>query len=169
MLTKKSDKKKHNKKLENDSQIIDIISQTKYINIIIHKNFEINNEQFKINDNDICLLEKYFFLYKPKYFYKYYFKIKYVSDIKLFFKLENNKFKHRNYVTSFIYLILYLLEANNSIIYYRKKLLLNKIINILYKLYHIKRFNDSDILLIIKFVIYSSIYERKEIDDNKIE
>ena len=169
MLTKKSDKKKHNKKIENDSQIIDIISQTKYINIVINKNFELDNEQFKINDNDICLLEKYFSLYKKKYFYKYYFKIKYISDIKSLFKLGNNKFKHKNYVTSFVYLILYLLEANNSIIYNRKKILLNKIINILQKLYLMKRFNDSDILLIIKFVIYSSIYERKEIYDNNFE
>ena len=169
MLIKKSDKKKYNKKIENESQIIDIISQTQYINNIITNNFESYDEQFKKNKNEISLIENYFSLYKPNYFYKYYFKIKYISKLKLLFKPENSKYKHKNYVTSFIYLILYLFEVNNSLIYNKKKILLNRIINIIYKLYQKKRFNNSDIILIIKFIIYSSIYERKDIDNNKIE
>ncbi len=169
MLIKKSDKKKYNKKIENESQIIDIISQTQYINNIITNNFESYDEQFKKNKNEISLIENYFSLYKPNYFYKYYFKIKYISKLKLLFKPENSKYKHKNYVTSFIYLILYLFEVNNSLIYNKKKILLNRIINIIYKLYQKKRFNNSDIILIIKFIIYSSIYERKDIDNNRIE
>ena len=162
-------KKKSNKKLENEPVIIDAISQTQYINNIICNNFELYEEQFTKNNNDICLIELYFSLYKTKYFYKYYNKIQYISNIKSFYKYNHNKIKHKNYVCCFIYLILYLFEINNSIIYNKKEILLDKIINILFKLYKMKNFNNSDILVIIKFIIFSSIYERKEIDIIRID
>ena len=51
----------------------------------------------------------------------------------------------------------------------KKKKLLKEIANLIFKLYTMNIFNNSDILLIIKFIIYSSIYQRKDIYDNKTE
>jgi hypothetical protein len=47
--------------------------------------------------------------------------------------------------------------------------LLKKFIHILIKLYLNNIIDDSDIVLIIKFIIFSSIYERKEIDNVKVD
>ena len=170
MSNKKSfDKRKSYKKGESGSQIYDIISQTQFINNIINNHFESNMEQLKKNNNDYCILEQYFSSYKPKNFYKYYYKIKYISNIKSFYKVDKDKIKNKNYIISFIYLIIYLIRVNDSKINNKKEILLENIIEILHKLYSINLFQNSDILIIIKFIIYSSIYEKKEIDDNKTD
>ena len=159
MSNKKSfDKRKSYKKGESGSQIYDIISQTQFINNIINNHFESNMEQLKKNNNDYCILEQYFSSYKPKNFYKYYYKIKYISNIKSFYKVDKDKIKNKNYIISFIYLIIYLIRVNDSKINNKKEILLENIIEILHKLYSINLFQNSDILIIIKFIIYSSIY-----------
>ena len=163
------DKRKSDKKIDKQSELIEPISLTQYINTIITNHFENYKENFIKNSNDFCFLEQYFDLYNSKDFYKYYFKIQYISNIKSVFKSNVIKIKSKTYMDIFIYLIYYLFELEDSKLFFKRKSLLKGIKNILFKLYNMKIFNSSDILLIIKFIIYSSIYERKDIEEKKRE
>ena len=163
--------KKSIKKIEQEAPILEPISQTKYINNIIIKNVESYEKKFKTNNNDKCLLEKYFSFYKAKHFNKYFFRLNYINNNKSFYKTDiiNSKNKHKNQITSFIYFILYLFEVDNSKIYNKRDSLIKKFIHILNKLHSNNLIDDFDIVLIIKFIIFSSIYERKEIDNIRVD
>ena len=167
MKTKTNDRKNVREKIEYEPQISETISQTQYINNIIINNFDSYENQFKKSFNNKCLLEKYFELFNPKDFYKFYFKINYINRIKSFYNHGCNKLKHKNYITTYIYFFLKLFEIDDSKIYNKRKILIKKYIHIINKLYCNKLVNDSDILFIIKFIIFSSIYERKSKDDIK--
>ena len=162
--------KKASKKIEQETLVLEPISQTQYINNIIINNVESYEKNFKRNYNYNSLLEKYFSFYKPKNFNKYFFKLNYINNIKSFYKTDmiNSKIRHKNQITPFIYFILYLFEVDNSKIYNKKDSLIKKFIHILNKLHSNNLVDDSDIILIIKFIIFSSIYERKEIDNPKV-
>ena len=163
--------KKSNKKIEQETLILEPISQTQYINIIIINNVESYEKNFKRSINNNSLLEKYFSFYKPKKFKNYIFRLNYINHIKSFYKTDiiNSKIKHKNQITTFIYFLLFLFEVDNSKIYNQKDSLIKKIIHILIKLHSNNLIDDSDIVLIIKFIIFSSIYERKEIDNVKVD
>ena len=169
MSKKIHERKKTNIKGDKDYELKETISLTQLINNIIINHIEQYEEHLKINDEEICSLEKYFNLYNSKNFYKYYFKLQYISNIKYVFKNNNNKIKKKNYMTTFIYLIKYITKLKSSRVFDKKKELLKGIENILFKLYTMHFFNNTDILIILKFIIYSSIYQRKDIDDNKTE
>ena len=159
--------KKPIKKIEQENIILEPISQTQYINNIIINNVESYEKNFKRNNKNNSLLEKYFSFYRKKNFNKYYLRLNYINNIKSLYKTNNikSKFKHMNQITNFIYFILYLFEVDNSKIYNKRDSLIKKFIHILNKLHSNNILDDSDIILIIKFIIFSSIYERKEIDN----
>jgi len=162
--------KKPSKKIEQETLVLEPISQTQYINNIIINNVESYEKNFKRSYNYNSLLEKYFSFYIPKNFNKYFFRLNYINNIKSFYKTDmiNSKIRHKNQITAFIYFILYLFEVDNSKVYNKKDSLIKKFIHILNKLHSNNLVDDSDIILIIKFIIFSSIYERKEIDNPKI-
>ena len=163
--------KKPSKKIEQETLILEPISQTQYINNILINNVDSYEKNFRRSNNNNSLLEKYFSFYKPKNFNKYFFRLNYINNIKSFYKADiiSSKIKHKNQITAIIYFILYLFEVDNSKIYNKRDSLLKKYIHILNKLHFNNLIDDSDIILIIKFIIFSSIYERKEIDNVKVD
>ena len=163
--------KKPSKKIEQETLILEPISQTQYINNILINNVDSYEKNFRRSNNNNSLLEKYFSFYKQKNFKKYFFRLNYINNIKSFYKADiiNSKIKHKNQITTFIYFILYLFEVDNSKIYRQRDSLIKKFIHILNKLHSNNLIDDSDIVLIIKFIIFSSIYERKEIDNLRID
>ena len=136
------------------------ISQAQFINLIIQNN--IDNTKTKIKNT---FLENILSLYKRKYFQKYFRYTNYIS------KTTNNYkasfFFNKNYLNSFLYSILFLFD-NNKKLKDEKNIFLKHYLLILSKLYKEKKIDDTNLLIIIKFVIYLSIYERKDYPENKI-
>ena len=136
------------------------ISQAQFINLIMQNN--IDNTKTKIKNS---FLENILSLYKPKYFQKYFRNTNYISK-------TSNNYKssfifNKNYLNSFLYSILFLFDDNKKL-KDEKNILLKHYLLILSKLYKEKKIDETNLLIIIKFVIYLSIYERKDYPENKI-
>ena len=124
MSRKTFEKIKTNIKLDKEYELKE--SLTQFINNIIINHIEQNKEHFIVNNKEICFLEQYFNLYNSKNFYKYYFKLQYISNIKNVYKNNNNKIKKQNYMTTFIYLIIYIIKLKNSKVFDKKKKIIKR-------------------------------------------
>ena len=149
-------KKKESIKIPKLSFCIDkTISQSRFIELIISNNFEYNKTKVKNK-----FLQKKISLYKKNYFPKLLYKTNYITKTSLKYKsiLSHNE----KYLNTFLYSILFLLEENKKFKDQMNILCMHYIL-ILNKLYKDKIIDDSTILIIIKFIVYLSIYERNSL------
>ena len=79
-----------------------------------------------------------------------------------------NKLKGKKYLGVILHILLYVIETEDEKIKNRKKLFLNDIILLIKKLYLSKKFNDKDIIELLKFISFTSIHERKNINQQDI-
>ena len=144
---------------KNTPEGIKYISQSQFINLILSK----------ISINTGCeiensILEKKLYLYKSKFFSKIFYKINYLSK-------TTNKYKklinQKSNLSIFLYSLLFLFEQNKQL-KNQIDIFLDHYLLILNKIYKEKIINDSTLLLIIKFIIYLSIFERNEFTSNII-
>ena len=149
---------KHQKVTEqNDSE--KNISESDYINIIIIHN---------IDENQIFTafsLKKIFSKLKQPN----------LKDILLSFhhlcnspELFDN-LKGKEYLGAIFYMLLFILEEETPKIKSIKDVFLNDIILLVKKLFLSKKLNNKDILLLIKFITFTSIHPRKEITQNNVD
>jgi hypothetical protein len=134
------------------AQVCDPIKASEYINTIISKNI-IDNIKIPIFD-----------LNKVKYNLKHVMrKMRYICSSQLNYK----QLQKDNYLYLFLNLSLYLLEYKTNI-KQQKEILLNNYVILLNKIFLIKKIGIRDISILIKFLTYSSIYNRNEINNNNI-
>ena len=151
-------KKHHNGK--NTPKSDNIMSRSEFINFIIVKNIEYNKTKVKN-----LFLGKLFSLYKQGYFSNIYFRTKYISETQLTYKkdLKYNK----KYLNTFLYSILFLFEENKKS-KGQMSLFLDHYLLIINKLYKERIIDNSILILIIKFIVYLSIYNRELINIDSI-
>ena len=143
------------KNQKNQQEIIKPISQVQFINLLIQNNIETNQKNFKH-----IYLQKIISSYKKRNFSKIYHTINYIS--KTLLKYKNHLQFQKNYLNIFLYIILYIIEENKRN-KYQLNIFLEHYLSILSKLYKEKILEDATLLLIIKYIIYLSIYERNTI------
>ena len=144
---------------KNSSDNIKPFSQVNFIHLIIQTNFE-----NKIKTKNI-ILQKKFTLYKKKYFGKLFFKTNYISKKPLKYKTSLQFSK--KYLNTFLYSILFIIEENKKF-FGQLEIFLRHYLIILKKLYKEKIIDDSTMLIIIKFIIYLSMYDRSNIPETNI-
>ena len=154
------DSSKNQKTQKNQTENIKPISQVQFIDLIIQNNIE--NVQGKVKN---IFLQKKISLYRKNYFSKFFFKTNYLTKEKLKYK-SSLKFV-KKYLNTFLYSILYLIEENHNL-KSQSDFFLEHYILMLKKLYNEKIIEDSTLLIILKFIIYLSIYERNNISSQNI-
>ena len=129
-------------------------TQAKYISSIM-SNIE-NSKSFKLT---YILIEKFFSSFNEKKFFKLLTKLLQITKTSSKYKqlTVNNK---NIYLTFFINSILFLFEIDDLKLKNRKKLFFDFYLSLLKKFYFLNKISDTELLLIIKFIVYSSIYER---------
>ena len=135
------------------------ISETDYINIII-----INN----IDENKIFTafsLNKLINSIKEENFKNILLSLHYLCNSNQIF----NKLKGKEYLSVIFHIILFIFESDEVKLKGQKKLFLNDIILLVRKLFLSKKLNEKDILLLLKFISFSSIHERKEINQKNLD
>ena len=144
---------------KNAPETIKPFSQVNFIHLIFQNNFE---NKIKIKN---IFLQKKFSLYKKNYFPKLFFKTNYIS--KTSFKYKISLLYAKKYLNTFIYSILFIIEENKK---YKGQLhiFLDHYLIMINKLYKEKIIDDVTLLIIIKFIIYLSIYERNTIPETNL-
>ena len=144
---------------KNSPETIKPFSQVNFIHLIFQNNFE---NKIKIKN---IFLQKKFSLYKKNYFPKLFFKTNYIS--KTSFKYKISLLYAKKYLNTFIYSILFIIEENKK---YKGQLhiFLDHYLIMINKLYKEKIIDDVTLLIIIKFIIYLSIYERNTIPETNL-
>ena len=150
--------KHHNAK--NTSKPITIMAKCEFIHFIIVKNIEYNTTKVKN-----LFLDKIFSLYKKKNFSKLFFKTKYISNTQLKY-IKTLKY-NKKYLNILLYSILFLFEENKKS-NGKMSVFFDHFLLIINKLYKEKIIEDSTLLLIIKFIVYLSVYDRKSIEFDSI-
>ena len=145
------------KNTKNQSENIKPISHMQLITLFIQNNIEIKEQNLKNN----CLL-KIISSYKKNNFAKIFRNTNYIS--KTILNYRNFEYSSKILI-SFLYVILYIIEENkknpNQL-----NIFLKHYLSILSKLQKEKIIENSSLLIIIKFIIYLSIYERSNISNN---
>ena len=135
------------------------ISESDYINIII-----INN----IDENTIFSafsLDKLINSMKEENFQTLLLSTHYLCNSNQQF----NKLTGTEYLSAIFHILLFILEVDEAKLKNQKKLFLYDIILLIEKLYLSKKLNDKDILLLLKFFSFTSIYNRKEITQQRLD
>ena len=135
------------------------ISESDYINIII-----INN----IDENTIFSafsLDKLINSMKEENFQTLLLSTHYLCNSNQQF----NKLTGTEYLSAIFHILLFILEVDEAKLKNQKKLFLYDIILLIEKLYLSKKLNDKDILLLLKFFSFTSIYSRKEITQQRLD
>ena len=77
--------------------------------------------------------------------------------------------KGKEYLGAIFYILLFILEEESPKIKDMKDVFLSDIILLVKKLFLSKKLNNKDILLLIKFITFTSIHSRKEITQNNVD
>ena len=80
-----------------------------------------------------------------------------------------NDMKGDQYFGSILYIILFILEADEAKLKNQRNLFLNDIILLIEKLFLSKIFDEKDLMNLIKFISFTSIYDRREINQENLE
>ena len=156
-MKKKSSIKPQKSKEQKESE--KNISESDYINIIIIHN---------IDENQIFTafsLKKLYSQIKPPNFKEICLSFHYLCNSPEL--LEN--IKGKEYLGAIFYILLFILEEESSKMKNLKEVFLNDIILLVNKLYLSKKLSNKDILLLVKFISFTSIHSRKEITQNNVE
>ena len=132
------------------------ISKTQFINLLLSD----LKYDIKIGNS---LLMKEFSTYKIKYFPKLFYRTYYLS--KTLHKYKQS-FDSHHILSMFLYSILFLFEQNKKL-KSQADYLKEHYLSMLNKFYKENIIDFSNLLLIIKFITYLSIYERKDFTSNK--
>ena len=143
--------KEVSKNSKNQTENIKLISKFQFITLIIQNNIETQGQKLKNN-----ILLKIISSYKKNNFAKIFRNTKYISKTQL--KYKNFQYSNKILIT-FLYSILYIIEESKSN-KNQLNMLLDHYLLILRKLYKEKKIDNSTLLIIIKLIIYLSIYER---------
>ena len=135
------------------------IPETDYINIII-----INN----INENQIFnafSLVKLIHSLKEENFNNILISFHYLCNSNQLF----NKLNGKEYLSAIFHIFLYVMECDDEKLKNQKKIFLDDIILLIEKLFLSKKLNDKDLLLLLKFISFTSMKDRKEIYQHNID
>ena len=158
-----SKKKEYSKNTKNTPEANKPVARTQFINLIMLNYFDYNKTKIKNK-----YLQRKISLYRHKYFTKLFHKTFYITKTSLKYK-NTLQYTHK-YLNFFLYTILFLLEENKTF-KGQINILGTHYILLLNKLYKEKKLDESLLLIIIKFIVYLSIYDRNTIQvttfDNK--
>ena len=135
------------------------ISESDYINIIIIHNID-ENQIFTA----FSLKKLFSKLHKPNF-----------KDISLSFHYLCNSpelfenLKGKEYLGALFHILLFILEEESPEMKNLKDVFIIDIILLVKKLYLSKKLNNKDILLLVKFISFTSIHSRKEITQNNVD
>ena len=135
------------------------ISETEYLNKIFINNI----------DKDISFisfsLKKLVYSLKEENYKNILISMHYLCNSKELF----NSMKGDQYFSSILYIILFILEADEAKLKNQRNLFLNDIILLIEKLFLSKIFDEKNMKNLIKFISYISIYDRREINQENLE
>ena len=135
------------------------ISETDYINIIIINNIDENSIFTAFN------LNKLVNSIKEDNFKNLLLSMHYLCNSNQLF----NKIKGTEYLSAIFHILLFILEADEEKLKNQKKIFLDDIKLLIEKLFLSKKLTDKDILLLLKFISFTSIHERKEITQQSLD
>ena len=147
-----------NSKRKSNAHVLPFISikQSEYINAIITNNI-LDKFQYSFPiTRTISSYNNYFLIHLIR-------KLNYICSSKLKYK----QLKKATYLNLFLYMILNIIEYKSSIKGI-KELLLKNYILLLNKLYLHQKLSVRDISILIKFLAYTSVYQRKDIGKDNI-
>ena len=156
-----SKKKEYLKNTKNNPDANKPVPRTQFIHLIMLNYFEYNNSKIKNK-----YLQRKISLYKHNYFSKLFRKTLYITKTSLKYKNTLN-YTHK-YLNFFLYSILFLLEENKTF-KGQINILGTHYILLLNKLYKEKKLDESLLLIIIKFIVYLSIYDRSTVTVNTFQ
>ena len=135
------------------------ISETEYLNKIFINNI----------DKDISFtpfsLKKLVYSLKEENYKNILISMHYLCNSKELF----NNMKGEQYFSSILYIILFILEAEEAKLKSQKNLFLNDVVLLIEKLFLSKILDEKKLMNLIKFISYSSIYDRREINQENLE
>ena len=149
-------------KLRTSSNIREIekcISESDYINIMIINNIDVNTIFSTFS------LQKFLNSMKEENFKTLLLSTHYICNSNKLF----NKLTGKEYLSAIFHILLFILETEEKKLKNQKKIFLNDIILLIEKLYISKKLNDKDILLLLKFISFTSIHDRKEITQQSLD
>ena len=147
------------KKVNEVNELEKSISESDYINIIIIHN---------IDENQIFTafsLKKLFCKIKPTNLKDIYLSFHYLCNSPELFENLGGK----EYLGAIFYILLFILEEESPKVKNLKDVFLDDILLLVKKLYLSKKLSNKDILLLVKFVSFTSIHSRKEISQNSVD
>ena len=114
-----------------------------------------------------AILEKYISSYKDRNFSVLYKKFKFLCQEKSVYK--NLSYNSERYLSIFFYVLIFLYDEKNQKFKDRKNEFLQKFILLIKFFFSINKLNKNHILILIKFITYSSIFSLKDmnLDKNK--
>ena len=135
------------------------ISETDYINIMIINNIDENKifPPFSLNKLINPIKEENFKTLLISFHYL-------CNSNQLLINL-----KGREYLSVIFHLLLFIFEADKEKLKNQKEIFIQDIILLIEKLFLSKKLNDKDILLLLKFISFTSIHERKEINQQSLD
>ena len=145
--------------IRNNSVKKEVISRNNFINLIFKNIINKENNNINININNTIIYQS-LSIYKPKIFSKIFFRTFFISKTEK--KYKNFKY-NKHYLSMFINIIVFLIEEKNKNLY-----LIENCFAILIKLYKQKIIDNNNMLIIIKFIILLSIYDRADCIDNEL-
>ena len=135
------------------------ISETEYLNKIF-----INNIDKDISFTSFSL-KKLVYSLKEENYKNILISMHYLCNSKELF----NSMKGDKYFSSILYIILFILEADEAKLKNQRNLFLNDIILLIEKLFLSKIFDEKNMTNLFKFISYISIYDRREINQENLE
>ena len=135
------------------------LSESDYINIMIINNIDENKifRAFSFN--------KLIYSLKEENYKNILLSMHYLCNSKQLF----NQLKGGEYLSSIFHIILFIFEADDEKLKLPKKIFLDDVILLVEKLFLSKRLNDKDILLLLKFISFTSFHDRKEITQQSLD
>ena len=134
------------------------ISETDYINIMIINNID-ENKIFTVFS-----LTKLINSLKEEDFNNIVISFHYICNSSQLF----NRLDGKEYLGVIFHILLFILETQNEQLKNQKKLFFDDIILLINKLFLSKKLSDKDILLLLKFISFTSIHDRKDINQQDI-
>ena len=135
------------------------ISETEYLNKIF-----INNIDKDISFTSFSF-KKLVYSLKEENYKNILISMHYLCNSKELF----NNMKGQQYFSSILYIILFIIEADEAKLKNQRNLFLNDIVLLIEKLFLSKIFDEKSMMNLIKFISYSSIYDRREINLENLE
>ena len=80
-----------------------------------------------------------------------------------------NILKGKEYLNTIFHILLFIMEADNEKLKIQKKIFLDDMILLVEKLFLSKKLSDKDILLLLKFIAFTSFQDRKEITQQSLD